>query len=205
MIDPDQPGSPAFTAPDGLVYVDRAGRSEATARTWREEHDERTLARRATRRTWTAAGAHVAGYVVVGGAAAWGVHALWPSSGVLAVLVLAGVGWPAGYLLADRLVRRSDPPAEPRTVRVPDTVLAHAPQTASPEDLWRWSVAFGDEDGARPVIGYETSVERPADVARAAAARARYTRQYEAYRTAARELGLPVREPAIPLGEPGTH
>lgn len=204
MIVPDQPGSPAFTAPDGLVYVDRAGRTETTARTWRSEHDERILARRATRRTWTAAGAHVAGYVVVGGAAAWGVHALWPSSGVLAVLVLAGVGWAAGYLLMRPLVRRFDAPVEPRTVRVPDAVLAHAPQTASPEDLWRWSVAIGDEDGARPSIGYETSVERPPDVARAAAARVRYTRQYEAYRTAARELGLPVRAPAIPLGGPGT-
>ncbi|MBT1674670.1 hypothetical protein [Curtobacterium aurantiacum] len=86
-----------------------------------------------------------------------------------------------------------------RVIAVPDEVLQHAPRAASSSDIWRWSVAIGDEVAERRTIGYETNVERPADVARADRATARYGEVYRAYLTAAAELGLRPREPAIDL------
>ncbi|QWS32309.1 hypothetical protein [Curtobacterium aetherium] len=74
-----------------------------------------------------------------------------------------------------------------------------APAGADAADVWRWSDAVTAEEAARRTIGYETFVERPPDLARAEQARERYTALYRAYVEAAQELGVPFREPEVPL------
>ncbi|PYY40132.1 hypothetical protein DEJ32_06355 [Curtobacterium sp. MCPF17_046] len=206
VIDPRSPDSAVFVAPDGDVYVDRDGPGAATLRRWRDRYDLVAVRRRQRR-------------------AAWG----WVLLAVATVALAAAVGLGIGVLVAGPSLRATTFGAggafigvwvcigtafvvtsgEPRSaaravVPVPAVVLAAAPADASPADVWRWSVAVTAEADRRQTIGYETYVERPFMQEQADRAREQYAAVYRAYVETARELGLPLREPEIPLltGDP---
>lgn len=185
------------------MYVDRDGPAPDSASRWRRLHDPAGVRRRSLLATAFSVAIFAIGYTTGG---AFGV--------VLAPMLLPGeepaVARVIGVLLGGGIVAvpamlfasyRSALP-DRRVLLVPDEVLEHAPRGASCSDVWRWSISIGDETAERRTIGYETHVERPADVTRAARATARYGEVYRAYLTAAAELGLRPRDPAIDLPPP---
>jgi hypothetical protein len=197
VIDPRSPASAVFVAPDGAVYVDRDGPSGGTLQRWRDRFDPVTVRRRQRRSTWRWILLGLATVALVT-AVASGIGLLVTGPSVQAIAfgsvgVVVGIG---GAVLFG--------PREPRVVEVPvvavpTVVLAAAHPDAGAADVWRWSVALQAEDDHRAFVGYETAVERPGDQARADQARDRYAAEYRAYVAAARELGIPVREPAVSL------
>jgi len=89
----------------------------------------------------------------------------------------------------------------PPIVPVPAQVLfTHVPTPGS-TDVWRWAMAVSAEEEERRTIEDETYVERPSDAASARAARDRYTATYCAYASAAAEMGVPRRDPAVTLDD----
>ncbi|PZE93390.1 hypothetical protein [Curtobacterium sp. MCBD17_008] len=199
MIDP--PDSAVFVAPDGDVYVDRDGPGVATVRRWRDRYDPVAVRRRQRR-------------------AAWG----WTLLALLTVALVAAAGLGVGLLVSGSFLRATvfgaggvvigiwfclgaasvlisgDPRnAAVPVVPVPAEVLTAAQADASAADVWRWSVAVATEADRRRTIGYETYVERPHMQKQADDAREQYAVVYRAYLEAARELGVPPREPDIPL------
>ncbi|QQD75718.1 hypothetical protein I8920_12980 [Curtobacterium sp. YC1] len=200
MIDPDLPGAPVFRAPDGRLYVDRQAPAVDTLTRWRRLYDPIAVRRRARIVGTLPLLAMVVGYVV-GGALGVVVAPLLMPGDDRAVAQLTGVVVGGGVLAVPALfvVAGRDLRPDRRVVVVPDEVVERAPQGASAAAIWRWSTAIADEAAERPTIGYETYVERPPDLARAARATERYSRVYRDYRAAAAELGLPAREPAIEL------
>ena len=194
-------GLPVFTAPDGLVYVDRDGFTDQTLPRWRSLYDPQGIRRRARLRTITHLGP---GLVIVATAGALGfvvVRSLWGlvDDGASSMIGLLGgcvVGlW--GTLVRVLFVRPRTTP--PPLVPVPAQVLLTHVPTPGSMDVWRWAMAVSAEEEERRTIGYETYVERPSDAASARAARDRYTATYCAYASAAAEMGVPRRDPAVTL------
>ena len=200
MIDPDLPGAPVFRAQDGRVYVDRQGPAVDTLTRWRRLYDPTTVRRRARIVGALPLLVFIVGYVVGGALGVVVAPLLMPGEdrvvAWLAGVVVGGVvlAVPALFVVASRGLR-----PDRRVVVVPDEVVECAPQGSSATAIWRWSTAIADEAAERPTIGYETYVERPPDMARAARATERYSRVYRDYRAAAAELGFPARDPAIEL------
>ena len=87
----------------------------------------------------------------------------------------------------------------PAVVLVPREVLRAADEQSSSAEVWRWATAINAEESVRESIGYETSVERASDSGRATRARQLSSERYSDYRAVVAELGIPSREPAIPL------
>ena len=117
-----------------------------------------------------------------------------------AVVVGAAIGALVGVWVALLTMLGAQPDSAPGpVVRVPEEVLLSQITVPSPRRVWLWSTALDAEARARETIGYEVEVERPAQLASAARARARYAATYRAYVEAATDLGLPLRAPAVPL------
>lgn len=200
MIDPERADSPFFRAPDGRVYVDRDGPAADTASRWRRLHDPAGVRRQDRLATASVLAVFAIGYMA-GGAFGFVVAPPLLPGDEPVVARLIGVVLGGGVVAVPAMLFAFFRSAAPdrRVIPVPDEVLQHAPPAASTSDIWRWSVAVIDEAAERRTIGYETNVERPTDVARADRATARYGEVYRAYLTAAAELGLRPREPAINL------
>ncbi|WP_181439589.1 hypothetical protein [Curtobacterium sp. MCBD17_032] len=205
MIEPRSPDSAVFVAPDGDVYVDRDGPGVTTLRRWRDQYDPVAVRRRQRRAAW---GWTLLALLTVGTVAAAGFGVgLLVSGSFLRGTVFGGGGAVIGiwvcYGAASVLTSGDRPSAAVPVVPVPAEVLAAAPAAASAADVWRWSVAVATEADRRRTIGYETYVERPHMQKQADDARERYAAVYRAYLEAARELGIPPREPDIPLDVAG--
>lgn len=196
-------GLPVFTAPDGLVYVDRDGFTDQTLPRWRRLYDPLAVRRRSRLRLITHLGL---GMAIVSAAGALGfvvVRSLRGSVDGGANLVVGLLGgcvvgrW--GTLFRVLFVRPRTTP--PPIVPVPAQVLLTQFPAPGSVDIWRWSMAVSAEEEERRTIGYETYVERPSDVASARAARDRYAATYRAYASAAAEMGVPRRDPAVTLDD----
>jgi hypothetical protein len=192
---------PVFTAPDGLVYVDRDGFTDQTLPRWRRLYDPVAVRRRFRVRAITHLGLGMAVVATAGALGLVVVWSLWGSGDDGANLVVGLLGgclvglW--GTLFRVFFVRpRATPPP---IVPVPAEVLLTHVATSSSVDVWRWSMAVSAEEEERGTIGYERYVERPSDAASASAARNRYAATYRAYASAAAEMGVPRRDPAVPL------
>ena len=192
------PRLPVFQAPDGGWYVDRDGLTAATERRWRHAFELLTIRRHA--RLASLAGLLRAVLLLVG------CVALGAGVGIVvgdlseAVVVGATIGALVGiwFALLTMLGTRPDSAPGP-VVRVPEEVLLTQVTGPSPRRVWLWSTALDAEARARETIGYEVEVERPAQLASAARARAGYAATYRAYVEPATDLGLPLRAPAVPL------
>jgi hypothetical protein len=206
VIDPLSHDSAVFVAPDGDVYVDRDGPGVATLRRWRDRYDPVAVRRRARSVVWTRTLLALVTVALVA-AAGLGVGVLVAGPSLRATTFGAGGALIGVWICIGTafVVTSGGPRSTPGSVvPVPAEVLAAAPAGASPADVWRWSVAVTTEADRRRTIGYETYVERPFMQEQADRAREQYAAVYRAYVEAARELGLPVREPEIPLvtGDP---
>jgi hypothetical protein len=201
VIDPRSHDSAVFVAPDGDVYVDRDGPGAATLRRWRDRYDPVAVRRRQRRAAWGWALLALVTIALVG-AAGLGIGVLVAGPSLRATTFGAG-GAVIGvwvWIGTEFMVTSGGPRSTPGSVvPVPGEVLAAAPADASPADVWRWSVAVTTEADRRRTIGYETYVERPFMQEQADRAREQYAAVYRAYVETARELGVPLREPEVPL------
>ena len=192
------PRLPVFQAPDGGWYVDRDGLTVATEQRWRQAFEPRTIRRRA--RLASLAGLLRSVLLLVGCAALGAGVGIVVGDSSEAVVVGAASGALVGVWVALLTMLGAQGSAAPGSVvRVPEDVLLTQVTGPSPRRVWLWSTALDAEARARETIGYEVEVERPAQLASAARARARYAATYRAYVEAATDLGLPLRAPAVPL------
>lgn len=201
MIDPRSPDSAVFVAPDDDVYVDRDGPGVATLRRWRDRYDPVAVRRRQRRAAWRWTLLALL-TVALAAAASFGIGVLVAGPSLRATTFGAGGAIIGVWIcIGTAFVVTSGGPrsASGAVVSVPAEVLAAASADSRPADVWRWSVAVTTEADRRRTIGYETYVERPSMQAQADRAREQYAAVYRAYVETARELGLPLREPEIPL------